>query len=219
MGRAAYQVRTTRQRARALALTLGLAFLGSPAVALADVTTFPISFAVAEVDGAPVVSREWLEQQVSSANEIFRLSSVQFTLERIRPLDAAHARLEDRADRHALGAFVERSAINCFIVASLRDVDDPSLYRRGVHWRARGHGPNKHFVIVSAVSGPTVLAHELGHFFGNPHSATTGNIMSYDRGEVPPFFDEAQNRRIATFARRFLRTRELVAVDHSSGSE
>jgi hypothetical protein len=209
MGGAAYQVRSIAQRALCLALVCA-----PLAPARAD-TTFPISFAVAEVDGEQVVEREWLEEQVEAAKEIFRPAGVQFVLERVRPLPAEHAMLEDRADRHALGALVERRVINCFIVASLRDVDDPRLYRRGVHWRARGHGPNNHFVIVSAVSGETVLAHELGHFFGNPHSTTAGNIMSYDRGEVPPFFDEAQQRRIALFARRFVRTRELVPVPHS----
>ncbi|MEZ4468886.1 MAG: hypothetical protein R3F43_31770 [bacterium] len=46
-------------------------------------------------------------------------------------LPEANARLEDRADRNALGAFLQGGVVNAFIVASLRDVDDPTLLRQG----------------------------------------------------------------------------------------
>src|SRR5690606_10281460 len=101
--------------------------------------------------------------------------------------------------------------IDWFVVSSLRDVDDPSRYRQGVHWRPRGVGApdGAHFVITSSIAGPTVLAHELGHYFGNGHTDVPGNITSYERGEGPPFFDGDQVRRIHARLRGFLDAGEL----------
>ena len=173
------------------------------------VLLLPLSCAIAEVDGTPVVTQEWISRQVEHANAIFEPARVQLSLLDSRPLDRRHARLEDRNDRHALGREMVRDVINCFVVGSLRDVDDPTVFRQGVHWRPRGIAGG-HFVIVSAIAGQTVLAHELGHFFGNGHSETHDNIMSYNRGDNPPVFDESQLRRIEQRARHFIRTRELV---------
>ena len=125
-------------------------------------------------------------------------------------MGAEHAAMEDRSDRHALGDLLAADSINVFVVVSLRDVDDPSVMRQGVHWRPHGRR-HLHYIILSSVAGETTLAHELGHFFGNPHSDTPDNVMSYSRdGAVPPFFDDAQLRRIRRFARRLLREREIV---------
>jgi hypothetical protein len=108
--------------------------------------------------------------------------------------------------------------INCFVVASLRDVDDPSRYRRGVHWRPRGGPAGRHVVILSSIAGPTVLAHELGHFFGiRRHSAVAGNVMSYAHGTGGPVFDDRQARTVTAFARRFLATRELLPASAMLG--
>jgi len=180
----------------------------------------PVAFAVAEIDGQPVASPEWLAAQVDQANAIFAPSGVSFQTADVHALADAHARLETRRDRHALGAEVRPAVINCFVVVSLRDVDTPDRYRMGVHWRPRGH-PGRHLVIITGTAGPTVLAHELGHFFGNHrHSETPNNIMSYARdGTVPPFFDDAQVSTIRRSARAFLRRGELVpaAVARDSG--
>ncbi|AKF03270.1 hypothetical protein [Sandaracinus amylolyticus] len=179
---------------------------------------FPLRVQIArDADGssAPITDDAWLSAQVASANEIFAPHGVGFVVDSRATLPDAHARLETRADRHALGARLDPSRIDWFVVRSLRDVDDPSQMRRGVHWRPAGR-PGAHFVIVSAISGPTVLAHELGHYFGNPHSSTPGNIMSYERGDVPPFFDAPQSRRIARFASRFARERAPAPIDRDA---
>jgi hypothetical protein len=47
-------------------------------------------------------------------------------------------------------------------------------------------------VILSATARPTVLAHELGHFFGNGHSTVPNNVMSYIRTDAEVFFDNKQ---------------------------
>jgi len=168
----------------------------------------PLSIAVVQRDGAPVVSERWLTERVETANRIYAVCGIEFVVAATRPLAPRHADLVTRADRHALGAAMEPRVANVFVVAALRDVDAEG-FRQGVHWRP-ARMPGAHFVIVSANSGPSTLAHELGHFFGNGHSGVRGNLMSYERGDGDPFLDTAQQRRIAQFLARFLRTRELV---------
>ncbi len=226
MGRGAYQRAAERQRLLhtgvALAFSVGASAHAVAATAqppAADpLPTLRIRAAVAEESGTAVVDRAWLDAQVEMAGRIFAAAGVSFVLDDVRVLDEGHARIETRADRHALGAEMRDDVINWFVVRSLRDVDDPSLHRMGVHWRPAGR-PGKHFVIVAANAAPDVLAHELGHFFGNPHSATPGNVMSYtrDREHAIAFFDPAQIVRIRRFARRFLRSRQLVPVAEPSG--
>lgn len=186
--------------------------VASIAIAQEHARTLPLAITIA--DGADV-DDAWIATQVANANAIFAPHGVQFREVHRGRMDGAHARLENRRDRHALGTMLHPRAIDWFVVASLRDVDDPSLYRQGVHWRPRGVGApaGAHFVITSQIAGETVLAHELGHYFGNGHSDIPGNIMSYSRGDQPPYFDEQQSRRIGRSLRRFLMLGELVLAD------
>lgn len=185
----------------------------SPAAAQGPSWVFPMRIHLPEA----AVTDAWITEQLEQANALFAPHRVGFVLDARVALPEEHATLETRRDRHALGALLDPARIDVFVVRSLRDIDDPTLLRRGVHWRPAGR-PGAHFVVVSAISGPTVLAHELGHYFGNPHSATPGNIMSYDRGQVPPFFDDAQARRIARSAQRFARTGAPAAVEREPSS-
>lgn len=176
-------------------------------------TPLPIAFTVAVQDGSEVATSAWLAEQVAQANLIFAPSDTSFVEREHRTMGAEHAHLESRSDRHALADLLVARSINVFVVASLRDVDDPSLMRRGVHWRSANH-PGTHHVILSAISGPTVLAHELGHYFGNPHSSVPNDIMSYERdAEVLPFFDAEQLRRIRRARRRLLASGELIPLE------
>lgn len=194
---------------------------GSPAGAQRPdaVPTLPLALTVARQREdrrlRPVVERAWLAEQVRWANALFRPQGVTFQVAERHAMGPAHARMETRRDRHALGHLLHDHVIDVFVVASLRDVDEPDRMRQGVHWRPRGEGIQEgaHLVILSAIAGPTVLAHELGHFFGNRHSDVPGNLMSYERGEGPPFFDRDQGRRIRHRARRFLASGELVPAD------
>lgn len=174
----------------------------------------PLHVTVAQHEGEPAVDAAWVTRQVANANRLFSQHGVRFELTHRREMPGTHARLENRRDRHALGAFIEPGRIDWFVVHSLRDVDEPDRFRQGVHWRPRGeqYAPRAHFVITSSIAGPTVLAHELGHYFGNGHSDVPGNIMSYERGEGPPFFDSTQVARIRFSLRRFLQRGELLGL-------
>jgi hypothetical protein len=190
--------------------------------ARAEPTRLPLVFHVtqpAEDAGAVVAGDAFLERQLERANAIFAPYAIAFAAKQVRA-STARAHMQTRADRDALGRLVEPGVINCFVVASLRDVDEPARMRSGVHWRSRSV-PGAHYVILSATAHSDVLAHELGHFMGNPrHSATPGNLMSYQRTEALPFLDDAQQRRMRRRLEHYLRSGELRVerVQRSSGS-
>jgi hypothetical protein len=197
---------------------IGAAMLasGTPAAARKPVT-LEIAFHVAQVDGQPVVEAAFIDERLERANQIFAPYGVAFVRTRLQPLAAEHAVIESRADRDALGVEVGRGVIDCFVVRSFRDVDDPTEMRRGVHWHSQTHA-GAHFVILSTIGGPNVLAHELGHFLGNPqHSQVPGNLMSYEHGTGLPVLDATQIRQLERALRGYLARHELRPVRTPSG--
>lgn len=196
------------------AVGLGVLLVAWPGAAQANkgaplpIAPLPLSIAVATEptdDGEHrAVDDAWLDAQVAAAEALFGPHGVHFVKAAARPLAGRFARLETRADRDALSKELAKGVVNVFVVASLRDVDDPSRLRMGVHWRPKGD-ERKHYVIVAASAQPTTLAHELGHFFGIPeHSAQKNNLMSYDREDDLVFLDEGQKARIRAGAARLL---------------
>ena len=197
-----------------VALAWSVLTLGLGSASAQDRSDLPLCVAVVREDGHPVVSRPWVRRQVEMANRIFASAGLRFAVQKWRTVNDQHARLENRSDRHALGFLLAPDAINVFVVKSLRDVDEPDRMRFGVHWRPRSV-PGAHFVILSSQAPEAVLAHELGHFFGNKHSSVPNNIMSYERSSDLPFFNERQRRMIRLKLRQFLRRNEFKAVpDH-----
>lgn len=185
--------------------------LSGPAVVTADtaeVTVLPLFVHVAQQGGRAVADEAWFDAHLSHANEVFAQYGIRFEVVAREPY-VGRAVMDTRDDRSSLRDGVEQGVINCFVVASLRDVDDPSRMRQGVHW----HAPNKnHYVILSSAAQSFVLAHELGHFLGNPrHSDTPGNLMSYERRPTLPFLDKPQLRRLHRRLARYLREGELKA--------
>jgi hypothetical protein len=169
----------------------------------------PIVVHVAQSEGQPVADAQFIADRLARTNQIYAPYGLRFEIIRQLPLDAKYARLETRADRDALGAEVGHGAIDCFVVESLRDVDEPERMRRGVHWHSRTHA-GAHFVILSVLGGVDVMAHELGHFLGNPeHSETPGNLMSYEHTDVLPFLDAAQLANVRRALAGYLRRAEL----------
>ena len=188
------------------ALLAGLLAQAAPPPA----TTFSLRVSIA-VDGAgkPVAQPEWLAGEIDAAGALFAPFGVRFARTDGAALDARLAHVETRGDRDALAAHRAPHVIDVFVVDSLRDVDDTSQMRRGVHW----HAPSgAHYLILVASAPTTVLAHELGHYFGNPHSHVADNVMSYERTGAPVFFDAAQGKRIAARAREYVRSGELLPV-------
>ena len=186
------------------------AAVAAPVAAPVVDVTFPISIAVAIEDGKPARDDAWISSQIADANELYGPLGVRFRWTLRREIAAAHAQMHSRADRDALAPLVEKNVIDVFVVAALEDVDEPGRYRKGVAWTSKPDG--KRFLILSAIAPRTVLAHELGHFFGNGHSDVADNLMSYSRTGCPVFLDEAQIDRIHLFSRRFIASGRLPDI-------
>ena len=195
-------------------LSLPAALALAPAVARAEdrsIGTFPVAVFVADEGGTPVASPAWIDAQLARAGLLYQQLGIHFQRVSLTPIDGAHAHLVTRANRDALAKLRQDRAINVFVVASLKDVDEKDTFRRGVHWRPAA-SPGKRFIIVSKVAGPTVLAHELGHYFGNPHTTTLNNLMSYARKGGDVFLNPAQIARTKATARSILRSGEVKAL-------
>jgi hypothetical protein len=200
-------------RCVALAALAGVLVSGSATAAPPpEEVTFPISIAVAvDEQGKPAADDAWIDAQIADANELYGPVGVRFRWTLRREIPAAHAELHSRADRDALAALVEKNVIDVFVVAALEDVDEPGRYRKGVAWTSRTV-PSKRFLVLSAAAFPKVLAHELGHFFGNAHTNVPDNLMSYSRTGGTVFLDDAQVERTHEFAARFIATGRLRAL-------
>ena len=179
-----------------------IALCGLAPGALAAPVELELNVRVAEAaPGESVRDAAWLDAQVAEANRLMAPADVHFTVRLGPPLPERHARMETRADRDALAALARGRGIRVYVVASLRDVDEPDRMRQGVHWRRRANRAHR-CVILSAAAGPTVLAHELGHYFGNPHTQVVDNVMSYERDDPAKMsFDAVQLGRIRRAAR------------------
>ena len=137
-----------------------------------------------------VATPEWIAAQVAVANAQFAALDVGFTITATEALPAEVTHVVTRADRDAISK--DRLAlhvINVYLVSEVDDVDDPASFVRGVLWH---HKADK-YIILSAVAPDRVLAHELGHYFGLPHSTYAVSIMNKSKREKPPM----EERRFA----------------------
>lgn len=193
------------------ACLLAVAVVGLVAREARADATFGLSFAIASRPDAAtrIVDDAWVAAQIDEANRLFAPLGTTFRWYVDKPLADAHAAMHTRGDRDGLTPLTEDRVVDVFVVRELEDVDEPGRYRRGVCWTGQG---GKRFLILSQIAGRSVLAHELGHFFGNPHSSVTDNLMSYSRTGAPPFLDEKQDATIRSFAARFLTSGRLIDI-------
>jgi hypothetical protein len=166
----------------------------------------------ADANGA-VASGEWLATQLAQANRHFAPLDVGFQLGTIDALPASAVRVVDRRERDALArGRLTGATIHVFVVGQLDNIDDPEIPVLGVTWRA---GDRK-YIILSVKAFERTLAHELGHFFGLPHSTYAISIMNKaDRSEPPvdrrTFADE-EIAAMRPVLRRMLRAKVVVDV-------
>jgi hypothetical protein len=171
---------------------------------------FGLAISIASADGARIVDDAWVDEQIAAANELFGAVGVRFRWTVETALPEPHGEMHSRTDRDVLTKRLERSLVNVFVVRELEDVDEPGRSRMGVTWTSRID--QKRYIVVARSARPTVLAHELGHLFGNQHSSVANNLMSYSRDGGTVFIDDKQKTIIESFATRFLGDRTLVDV-------
>ncbi len=194
--------------------------------------------------GEAVVSQAWVKAQVARANRIFAGTGIAFAIASLTTHAAIPAHFRTRSDRHGLGSHIKPGAVQIFAVETLHDVDEADRLRSGVHWKVRGPATppwevsaprsptlsagcqallarsqakcalRPHLIILAQQADRDVLAHELGHFFGNrQHDHTPGNVMSYVPGEADvPVFTTAQVARVRETAACLVREGEITPL-------
>lgn len=132
-----------------------------------------------------IAAPDWLAAQLDAANRHFAPADIGFEVTGIDALPASAAHIATPGDRDGLAADrLGGGVIHVFIVRQLDDVDHAGQVIRGVTWHT--HKDARKYVIVSITAPERVLAHELGHFFGLPHSTYAVSIMNKRERKQPP---------------------------------
>jgi hypothetical protein len=129
----------------------------------------------------------WVAAAIEHAHGVFGPADVGFRVVAIDRVGPEFAVIATREQRDEIGRTrFSRGVVHMFLVAQLDDVDVPGTQIRGVHWRQRSN-TDKRWIILSQLGEQVVMAHELGHFFGLPHSSYGDSIMNKRPREQPPW--------------------------------
>lgn len=151
---------------------------GTPRCAATAAHCFGVHLHVVATPAGPVRDVAWVSAQVEQAQRHFALIDTSFEVVAADALPAVDLEIDDRDERDALGhARFTRGVVHVFVVGRLADVDVAGSEIRGVHWRERADRTHR-WVILSQIAGSLVLSHELGHFFGLPHSSYDISLMN-----------------------------------------
>lgn len=137
---------------------------------------FGVRFWVHAADGVAVANDAWLISSVAFANRMFAPVDAGFTIVEVRTATFA-AQINSRKLRTAVVTSSPASKwIDVMVVPSLFDLDTPNFPLWGVHWRATAK--RRGILLNASAAWDRTLAHELGHYFGLPHSSYAISIMN-----------------------------------------
>ena len=178
---------------------------------------FPVRFHFPWRAGEGPIDETEVETELDRANAIFASAGIAFAPSRpaIR-LDASAPRAaRTRDDRDVLVRSGSGPEVHVFVVDELLDIDEADRRRMGVHWRVRNDHA-RHGILLASYAPPTVLAHELGHYFGNPHAHAPDDLMSYVRtGMRAPFLSAPEIRRARAAAERYAASGEIRPLNRA----
>jgi hypothetical protein len=160
-----------------------------------------------------IAPADWLAVQLAEANRHFAPVDAGFQVVGADALPAGAGHIATPADRDAVAeGRLAGKVIHVFLTGQLDDVDQPEDVIRGVTWHLRG-GDRK-YVILSTAAPERVLAHELGHVFGLPHSRYAISIMNKRPRTEPPIehrtFADAELAAMRPALRRLLRDQVIA---------
>lgn len=139
---------------------------------------FGIHLHVVQTADGPVQTVEWVSEQLTHVQKHFALIDTSLEIVAVDALPAGELDVDDRDERDALGHDrFTRGVAHVFVVGRLADVDIAGNDIQGVHWRERADRTRR-WVILARRASPLVLSHELGHFFGLPHSTYDISLMN-----------------------------------------
>lgn len=155
---------------------------------------FGVRFWVHTSDGVAVADDAWIISSVAFANRMFAPVDAGFTIVEVRTATFA-AQVNSRRLRSAVVTTAPASKwIDVMVVPSLFDLDKPEVPLWGVHWRATA--TRRGILLNAGAAWDRTLAHELGHYFGLPHSSHEVSIMNKTLRATPwadrRFADEEQ---------------------------
>jgi hypothetical protein len=142
-------------------------------------------FVVLEQAG-PVQSAAWWGGEMDKANVLFAPIGVGFALADVHFIASEWAHVDTRLTRDKLGRRSRQAGlVHVFMVRRLDDVDIEGNVLYGVHWRDRGRPGNRWIILSARDPSSTVLSHEMGHYFGLPHSSYDISLMNKTPRDKP----------------------------------